>query len=246
VAMDDFGSNLSSLSFLKDVPVNVLKLDRNLLSSNCESERERVMLESIISFAHRLNMTTIAEGVETQEQLNFLRTSGCKRVQGFLMAHPMPEEEYAARCAEPSPESEDVLFMQSGISAMNLLLEVIFKRFPLIILANITRNSYYMMAYEHFTTRTVTAAGVFDELIAGGTATMHPDDQMRFRVTFDRENLLKAYAAGKECVRVVTRQRGDDGVYRLVETVDYFVTNPSTDDVLVIALSQNFEWGTNG
>ena len=246
VAMDDFGSSLSSLSFLKDVPVNVLKLDRNLLSSNCESERERVMLESIISFAHRLNMTTIAEGVETQEQLSFLRTSGCKRVQGFLMAQPMPEAEYAACCAEPTPESEDVLFMQSHASAMNLLAEVIFKRFPLIILANITRNSYYLMAYENFTTRTCTAAGVFDELIEGGTATMHPDDQMRFRVTFDRENLLKAHAEGKESVRVVTRQRGDDGVYRLVETVDYFVTNPSTDDVLVIALSQNFEWGTNG
>lgn len=239
VAMDDFGSSLSSLAFLKDVPVNVLKLDRNLLSSNCESERERVMLESIISFAHRLNMTTIAEGVETQEQLSFLRTSGCKRVQGFLMSYPLTEEEYAERCAEPAPESEDVLLVQSNGSAMNLLMEVIFRRFPLIIVANITRNSYYMMAYENFTARTVTGAGVFDELIEGGTATMHPEDQMRFRVTFDRENLLQAYAQGKEYVRVVTRQRGDDGVYRLVETVDYFVTNPSTDDVLVIAMSQN-------
>ena len=66
-----------------------------------------------------------------------------------------------------------------------------------------------------------------------------PEDQMRFRVTFDRENLLQAHAEGKEYVRVVTRQRGDDGVYRLVETVDYFVTNPSTDDVLVIVMSQN-------
>ena len=241
VAMDDFGSSLSSLAFLKDVPVNVLKLDRNLLSSNCESERERVMLESIISFAHRLNMTTIAEGVETQEQLSFLRTSGCKRVQGFLMARPMPEEEYAARCAEPAPESEDVLLMQSTGSAMNLLLEVVFKRFPLIILANITRNSYYMMAYEHFTTRTVTAAGVFEALIEGGAVTMHPDDQLRFKTAFARENLLKAHAQGKESVRVVTRQMGDDGVYRLVETVDYFVENPSTDDVLIIAMSQNLE-----
>ena len=241
VAMDDFGSSLSSLAFLKDVPVNVLKLDRNLLSSNCESERERVMLESIISFAHRLNMTTIAEGVETQEQLNFLRTSGCRRVQGFLMSQALPEEEYASLCAEPCTESEDVLFMQSSASAMNLLMEVIFKRFPLIILANITRNSYYMMAYENFTTHTCTAAGAFDELIEGGTATMHPEDQLRFRVTFDRENLLQAYAQGKKSVRVVTRQRGDDGVYRLVETVDYFVTNPSTDDVLVIAMSQNLD-----
>ncbi|MBQ2953491.1 MAG: EAL domain-containing protein [Clostridia bacterium] len=241
VAMDDFGSSLSSLSFLKDVPVNVLKLDRNLLSSNCESERERVMLESIISFAHRLNMTTIAEGVETQEQLSFLRTSGCKRVQGFLMARPMPADEYAEACAKDDPEGEDVLFMQSQTSAMGMLMDVIFQRFPLIILANITRNSYYMMAYEHFTTRTCTAAGVFDELIEDGTATMHPEDQMRFRVAFDRQNLLAAHARGQKSVRVVTRQRGDDGVYRLVETVDYFVENPSTDDVLIIAMSQNID-----
>lgn len=241
VAMDDFGSSLSSLAFLKDVPVNVLKLDRNLLSSNCESERERVMLESIISFAHRLNMTTIAEGVETQEQLSFLRTSGCKRVQGFLMARPMPEDEYAARCAEPAPESEDVLLMQSIGSARNLLLEVVFKRFPLIILANITRNSYYMMAYENFTTHTVTAAGVFEELIEGGAATMHLEDREAFRTAFARQNLLAAHAKGRESVRVVTRQKGDDGVYRLVETVDYFVENPSTEDVLIIAMSQNLE-----
>lgn len=241
VAMDDFGSSLSSLAFLKDVPVDVLKLDRNLLSSNCESERERVMLESIISFAHRLNMVTIAEGVETEEQLNFLRTSGCKRVQGFLMARPMPEEEYAAYCHEPSPESEDVLLMQSYTSAMNLLMEAVFQRFPLLILANITRNSYYMMAYENFTTRQCPAAGVFDELIQGGAATMHPGDREIFAKAFSRENLLAARERGDKTVRVVTRQMGDDGLYRMVETVDYFVENPSTEDVLIIAMSQNLE-----
>ena len=240
VAMDDFGSSLSSLAFLKDVPVDVLKLDRNLLSSNCESERERVMLESIIHFAHRLNMTTIAEGVETEEQLSFLRTSGCKRVQGFLMARPMPEEEYMRSC-DFVPESEDVLLMQSTGSAMSLLMEAVFKRFPLVILANITRNSYYMMAYDSFTTHTCPAAGVFDELIEGGAATMHPGDQMRFRMLFSRENLLSAYARGEKYVRCVTRQIGDDGVMRCVETMDYFVTNPSTDDVLIIAMSQNLE-----
>lgn len=238
VAMDDFGSSLSSLAFLKEVPVDVLKLDRNLISTNCESERERVMLESILYFANRLNMTTIAEGVETEEQLNFLRTSGCKRVQGFLMARPMPEEEYV-RCCDDNPDSGDVLLMQSNASAMNLLAEAIFARFPLIILANITRNSYYMMAYDSFTTHTCPAAGVFDELIEGGAASMHPEDQAAFSETFRRENLLAAYARGEKTVRIVTRQKGDDGVYRYVETVDYFVTNPSTDDVLVIAMSQN-------
>lgn len=238
VAMDDFGSSLSSLAFLKDVPVNVLKLDRNLLSSNCESERERVMLESIITFAHRLDMVTIAEGVETQEQLNFLRTSGCKRVQGFLMARPMPAEDYARACAEPTPEGDDVLFLQSSSSATSLLMEVIFKRFPLIILGNITRNSYYMMAYDNYTTHNSTGAGTFDDLISTGTATMHPEDQLRFRTVFDRQNMLTLHAKGEQFVRVVTRQRGDDGVYRLVETVSYFVENPSTDDVLAISMSQ--------
>lgn len=241
VAMDDFGSGLSSLTFLKDVPVDVLKLDRSLLSSNCESERERVLLESILAFAHRLNMTTVAEGVETEEQLSFLRTSGCQHIQGFLMAKPMPAEEYRACCEELSPESEDVLFSQSVSSAMNLLLEAVFARFPLIIFANITRNSYYMMAYENFTTRQCAAAGVFDELIRGGAATMHPEDRERFCTAFRRENLLAAHARGEKSVRVVTRQMGDDGVYRSNETVDYFVTNPSTDDVLIIALSQNLE-----
>ena len=241
VAMDDFGSSLSSLAFLKDVPVDVLKLDRNLRSSNCESERERVMLESIIYFAHRLNMVTIAEGVETEEQLSFLRTSGCKRVQGFLMARPMPEEDYIRRCIAPVPDSEDVLKIQSASNAMSLLMEAVFARFPLIILANITRNSYYMMAYEEFTTHTCPAAGVFDELIEGGAVTMHPDDQLRFRTVFARENLLAAHARGEKTLRIVTRQMGDDGVYRLIETVDYFVSNPSTNDVLVIAMCQNLE-----
>lgn len=238
VAMDDFGSSLSSLAFLKDVPVDVLKLDRNLLSSNCESERERVLLESIITFAHRLHMTTVAEGVETQEQLSFLRTSGCERAQGFLMARPMPAEQYARMCAEPQPEIGDVLLMQSNASALNLLMEVVFQRFPLVIMANITRNSYYMMSYGDFANHTCSAAGVFDELVAGGTSTMHPEDQQCFHDTFSRENLLKAYAEGKSSVRVTTRQLSDDGDYRLVETVDYFVKNPSTDDVLIIAMSQ--------
>ncbi|MBQ7850620.1 MAG: EAL domain-containing protein [Clostridia bacterium] len=241
VAMDDFGSGMSSLIFLKDIPVDVLKLDRSLLSTNCESERERAMLESILAFAHRLNMTTIAEGVETEEQLSFLRTSGCQRIQGFLMSRPMPAEEYRRHCDELKPESEDVLSNQTTSSAMNLLIEAVFKRFPLVIFANITRNSYYMMAYENFTTRTVTGAGVFDELIRGGTATMHPEDRAAFSTAFTRENLLAAHARGEKSVRVVTRQMGDDGVYRQVETVDYFVTNPSTDDVLIIAMSQNLE-----
>ena len=59
VAIDDFGSGLSSLGFVKDVEVDTLKIDRSLLSKNCETEKERILLESIFNFAHRLRLTTV-------------------------------------------------------------------------------------------------------------------------------------------------------------------------------------------
>lgn len=236
VEIDDFGSGLSSLGFLKDVPVDVLKIDRSLISGNCQSDRERALLECIFHFAHRLNMSTVTEGVETEEQLSFIRTSGCKLAQGFLMARPMPGDQYRALYVKQNGSGEDVLLRQSAASVQQLLMEAVFTRFPMIIFANLTRNSYYMMAYEDYTTRTSPAAGVYDELIQAGIDSMHPDDKEKFANATDRTRLLEAYAHGQRTVSVTTRQMGDDGVYRSVETADYFVTNPSTDDVLIIAL----------
>ncbi|MCM1022634.1 MAG: EAL domain-containing protein [Prevotella sp.] len=241
VAIDDFGSGFSSLSLVKDISANVLKIDRSLLSGNCENEKERIVLESIFDFAHRLKLTTIAEGVETREQLGFLRTCGCRLIQGFLFARPMPEEDFCAACSQRvlDGESEDILVAQPPASATSLLMEAVFMKYPLVIMANLTRNSYYMMAYESFSARTCPSTGVFDELIAHGTSTMHPEDRDIFSTAFSRENLLAAYERGEKSVKVVTRQIGDDGVYRPVETTDYFVKNPSVDDVLVVTLCQN-------
>lgn len=244
VAIDDFGSGFSSLSLVKDISANVLKIDRSLLSGNCESEKERILLESIFDFAHRLKLTTIAEGVETREQLGFLRTCDCRLIQGFLFAKPMPEEEFGAACSQhlPCEEQEDILVTQAPSSAMSLLMEAIFTRFPLVIMSNITRNSYYMMAYENFSATSCPSTGVFSELIGHGAMSMHPDDRELFSSTFSIENLTAAYKRGEKTVRVVTRQMGDDGVYRRVETTDYFVNNPAVDDILVIALCQNIDY----
>lgn len=243
VAIDDFGSGLSSLSFVKDISVDVLKIDKSLLSRNCEDEKERIVLESIFNFAHRLKLTTVAEGVETREQLGFLRTCSCKVIQGFLFAKPMPESDFIELCKkdEDVEEMEDILLVQAPTSATQLLLEAVFTRYPLVIFSNLTRNSFYMMAYENFTSRSCPSTGVFDELIAHGASSMHPEDQDLFRNTFSISNLLSAYERGEKSVSVVTRQLGDDGIYRKVETTDYFVKNPSVDDVLVIALCQNLE-----
>lgn len=243
VAIDDFGSGLSSLSFVKDISVDVLKIDKSLLSRNCEDEKERIVLESIFNFAHRLKLTTVAEGVETREQLGFLRTCSCKVIQGFLFAKPMPESDFSELCKndENVGEMEDILLVQAPSSATQLLLEAVFTRYPLVIFSNLTRNSFYMMAYENFTARSCPSTGVFDELIAHGASSMHPEDQDLFRNTFSISNLLSAYERGEKSVSVVTRQIGDDGIYRRVETTDYFVKHPSVDDVLVIALCHNLE-----
>lgn len=241
IAIDDFGSGLSSLQFVKDVPADVLKIDKSLLSQNCENEKERIVLESIFNFAHRLHMRTVAEGVETKEQLAFLRTCGCERIQGYIFAKPMPEADYVAICRldKNAEEPADILQLQSPASAVNLLMGVIFRRYPLVIFSNLTRNSFYMMAYQNFTSTSCPSAGVFDELIMHGAETMYPDDKEAFATTFDRENLIRDYEKGKSEVRLVTRQLGDDGVYRRVETTVYYVKSDSSDDLLTITLCDN-------
>lgn len=243
VAIDDFGSGLSSLSLVKDISANVLKIDRSLLSGNCENEKERIVLESIFSFAHRLKLTTIAEGVETREQLGFLRTCDCRLIQGFLFAKPMPEKAFSEACSQRFCDNynEDILITQPRASVTNLIMEAVFTKFPLVIIANLTRNSFYMTAYENFSSTSCPSTGVFEELIEHGTATMHPDDRKLFSTTFSIANLMDAYRRGEKYVKIVTRQLGDDGVYRKVETTDFFVQNPSVDDVLVVTLCQNLD-----
>ena len=238
VAIDDFGSGLSSLQFVKDIPADVLKIDKSLLSDNCENEKERIVLESIFYFSKRLNMKTVAEGVETQEQLGFLRTCSCDQIQGYLFARPMPKEDFCKLVIEKNNGMDpgDILEIQASTGAAKLLMDAVFMKYPLIIFANLTRNSYYMMAYDNFSTTSCPASGIFDELIEHGTQTMHPEDQEIFHTAFQRENLLKAYADGKKNISVITRQLGDDGVYRKVETSDFFVKHPSVDDVLTITL----------
>ena len=241
VAIDDFGSGLSSLQFVKDVPADVLKIDKSLLSHNCEDEKERIVLESIFTFANRLNIKTVAEGVETKEQLGFLRSCDCNRIQGYLYAQPMPEEEYLKLCYEHKvvEEATDILQSQSAAGTMNLLINAIFRRYPLVIFTNLTRNSFYMMAYENFTSTSCPSTGVFDELIEHGTGSMHPDDREKFAATFNRERLIELNRSGAQTVRLVTRQLGNDGIYRRVETIDYFVKSNYSDDILAITLCEN-------
>jgi EAL domain-containing protein (putative c-di-GMP-specific phosphodiesterase class I) len=243
VALDDFGSGMSSLQFVKDMPIDILKIDKSLLGHNCADDKERVVLESIFYFANRLKLTTVAEGVETDAQLGFLRTCDCKKIQGYIYSHPLREKAFQKKLDEETQEDrmEDILSIQAPTSAINLLMDAIFQKYPLVIFSNLTRNSFYMMAYDNFSSKSCPASGTFDHLIAHGASTMHPEDQHLFAATFCRQNLLKAYAEGKNVVKLITRQIGDDGIYRKVETMDFFVKSPAVDDVLVISLCDNLE-----
>jgi len=94
VEMDDFGAGYSSLNTLKDVPVNVLKLDTRFLSGGEDDARGGSILSSIIRMAHWLDMPVIAEGVETRSQADYLKSLNCFYMQDYLFGKPMPEDEF--------------------------------------------------------------------------------------------------------------------------------------------------------
>lgn len=96
ILMDDFGSGYSSLNVLKDVQVDVLKLDMKFMFKAKYEGRAETIIASVVRMAKWLNIPIIAEGVDKREQVEFLRGLGCEYIQGFYFAKPMPVEEYEA------------------------------------------------------------------------------------------------------------------------------------------------------
>lgn len=92
--MDDFGSGYSSLNILLETPFDVIKLDRKFMENMMVSGKGRLILEQVVGMVNKLNLGLLAEGVETKEQIDLLRSIGCDQVQGYYYAKPMPQEEF--------------------------------------------------------------------------------------------------------------------------------------------------------
>ena len=90
LALDDFGTGYSSLNYLRQYPIHVVKIDRSFLEDIPMNPASATLAETIITMAHALGKEVVAEGVETAEQLQFLRERRCDSAQGFFLAQPMP------------------------------------------------------------------------------------------------------------------------------------------------------------
>lgn len=94
VEMDDFGSGYSSFNSLKDIPIDVLKLDMKFLAGDIENKKAYEILTSVISMAHRISLPVIAEGVETKAQCDLLREADCDLIQGYYYSKPLPMDDF--------------------------------------------------------------------------------------------------------------------------------------------------------
>jgi len=108
LAIDDFGTGYNSLSYLRDLPIDVVKMDRSFVEGIAESDQRLAVAEGIVQIARTLNLEVVAEGIETEEQRDLLQSMGCHYGQGYLLAMPMPVG-----------QAEDLV--RSGLSAADVV-----------------------------------------------------------------------------------------------------------------------------
>ena len=100
VWLDDFGSGYSSFNAIKDYAFDVVKLDMEFLKGFDKNEKSKPVIDSVIKMSNSVGMGTLCEGVETKEQMEFLKKIGCQRLQGYLFSKPIPYEELNKMIAE--------------------------------------------------------------------------------------------------------------------------------------------------
>ena len=99
IAIDDFGTGYSSLQYLREFPVHKLKIAMEFVQGVTEDPDDAAIVSTVISLGHNMGLKVIAEGVETREQVEFLREHGCDEAQGYYFSRPLSAADYAVRLA---------------------------------------------------------------------------------------------------------------------------------------------------
>lgn len=105
LSLDDFGKGYSSLNYLKEFPVHSIKVDQAFVAGLPHSPKDAAIVKAMINLAHNLGLRCLAEGIETQAQLDFLKKEGCDLGQGYFFSRPVPEEAFAALLSNAGPKS---------------------------------------------------------------------------------------------------------------------------------------------
>jgi diguanylate cyclase (GGDEF)-like protein/PAS domain S-box-containing protein len=108
IALDDFGTGYSSLSYLQSFPLDRIKIDRSFVASLCRADRSLAIVRAVIGLAHGLGLPALAEGVETNEQLQTLLREGCDEMQGYLIGRPGPIAQYAEMTGRASARDREI------------------------------------------------------------------------------------------------------------------------------------------
>jgi diguanylate cyclase len=114
LAIDDFGTGYSSLAYLRHLPVQTIKIDRSFVMGMCEEKSDATIVRSTIDLGRNLGLDTVAEGVESQDAWDALRSHGCTLAQGYLISRPAPADELAELLRERAERRADALPAAAG------------------------------------------------------------------------------------------------------------------------------------
>lgn len=238
VLMDDFGSGYSSLNTLKEICVDTLKIDMNFLNGFENGGRVGTILTAILRMAKWLNIPVIAEGVETLEQVDFLRSLGCEAIQGFYFAKPMPYSDFdnyvgmaPIRRAEKAIafNNEEIDALMGGNRLISRLIGSVFGGFGLYEMAGgileLVRmnNGYYEILGYNETTIGADSKDIFSKI--------YPDDL---------EKIKRACALAVETgqpIRETIRRYHHDGHLMLIDCIINYLSGESEYALLCIAFS---------